>query len=60
MYVSSPIESPIEVLVGLGKFLKENNAAVNVINLITLNVGSEADNTEKIDEFVGAVNYNES
>lgn len=55
VFVSSPIDAPTEVLVRLGKMLKKNNVAVDVIN-----VGSEADNTEKIDAFVGAVNSNDN
>lgn len=50
VFVLSPITAPKEKLVRLGKLLKKNQVAVDV-----LNVGDEGDNTEKIDAFISAV-----
>lgn len=51
VFVTSPILINTEQLVQLGKNLKKNNVAVDVIN-----IGMEGENKEKIDAFIGAVN----
>eukprot|EP01137_Pigoraptor_chileana_P020907 Opistho-2@83891 len=51
IFVGSPIDSDEGELVKLGKKLKKNNVAVDVINF-----GEEADNTPKLEAFVNAVN----
>ena len=55
MFVGSPIEEDEKSLVKLGKKLKKNNVAVDVINF-----GEEAENTTKLDAFVQAVNSNDN
>lgn len=51
VFITSPILVDTEQLVRLGKNLKKNNVAVDVIN-----IGMEGENKEKIDAFIGAVN----
>jgi len=55
MFVGSPIISDANELVRLGKRLKKNNIAVDVVNF-----GEEAENTEKLESFISAVNSNEN
>jgi len=55
MFVGSPLELDNEEIVRLGKRLKKNNIAVDVINF-----GEETQNTEKLEAFIGAVNSNEN
>lgn len=55
VFVSSPIEDPLEKLVQVGKKMKKNNVAVDIVNL-----GSEGDNESKIDAFIAAVNANDN
>jgi len=54
-FVGSPVEAETEELVRLGKKLKKNNIAVDVINF-----GEEESNTEKLEAFVSAVNNNDN
>lgn len=54
-FVGSPIETEQKKLVRLGKKLKKNNVAVDVINF-----GEEAINTEKLEAFINAVNSNDN
>jgi len=54
-FVGSPIDSESEDLVRLGKRLKKNNIAVDVVNF-----GEEARNTEKLEAFIGAVSNNDN
>jgi len=53
VFVGSPVEAASNDLVKLGKRLKKNNIAVDIINF-----GEEAFNTEKLEAFIGAVNNN--
>lgn len=55
VFVTSPIEVPQDKLIRLGKNLKKNNVAVDIIN-----IGLEGDNVEKIDGFIAAVNSGEN
>lgn len=55
VFVSSPLSAEPDALVKLGKSLKKNNVAVDVIN-----IGLEGDNDSKIDMFIDAVNSNEN
>lgn len=55
LFVGSPVGETQEELVLLGKSLKKNNVAVDVINFGTENC-SDNDNTEKLDAFVQSVN----
>ncbi|KAI9016777.1 hypothetical protein DFJ74DRAFT_678281 [Hyaloraphidium curvatum] len=55
IFAGSPIEEDEKTLVKLGKKLKKNNVAVDVINF-----GEEAENTTKLDAFVQAVNSNDN
>lgn len=54
-FVSSPLTVGTEILVKLGKNLKKNNIAVDVIN-----IGLEGDNQAKIDTFIDAINSNDN
>lgn len=51
VFITSPIAVNREQLVQLGKNLKKNNVAVDVIN-----IGMEGENKEKVDAFIAAVN----
>ncbi|RHZ74147.1 hypothetical protein Glove_227g5 [Diversispora epigaea] len=51
VFVGSPIEVDEKTLVKLGKKMKKNNVAVDIINF-----GEEAENTAKLEAFVSAVN----
>jgi len=53
-FVGSPIAESSDDLVKLGKRLKKNNIAVDIINF-----GEEAQNVEKLEAFINAVNTNE-
>jgi 26S proteasome regulatory subunit N10 len=53
-FVGSPITESAEELVKLAKKLKKNNIAVDIVNF-----GEEAQNTEKLEAFINAVNTNE-
>jgi len=55
VFVGSPIAVEAEQLVRLGKRLKKNNIAVDIVNF-----GEEAENTEKLEAFIGAVNSNDN
>lgn len=55
VFVSSPIKASTETLVRLGKSLKKNSVAVDVVN-----IGVESDNTSKVDAFIEAVNSNDN
>lgn len=55
VFVSSPITASTEALVRLGKLLKKNSVAVDVIN-----IGLEGENTAKIDAFIEAVNSSDN
>eukprot|EP00290_Baffinella_frigidus_P035616 CAMPEP_0180317954 /NCGR_PEP_ID=MMETSP0988-20121125/34137_1 /TAXON_ID=697907 /ORGANISM="non described non described, Strain CCMP2293" /LENGTH=398 /DNA_ID=CAMNT_0022303293 /DNA_START=40 /DNA_END=1232 /DNA_ORIENTATION=+ len=54
-FVGSPLEDDQKDLVKLGKKLKKNNVAVDVINF-----GETAENQEKLEAFVGAINNNDN
>lgn len=55
VFVGSPIDSEQQELVNLGKKLKKNNVAVDVVNF-----GEEDVNVEKLEAFVAAVNSNDN
>ncbi|KAJ3044640.1 hypothetical protein HDV00_001566 [Rhizophlyctis rosea] len=55
VFVGSPLAEDEKALVRLGKKLKKNNVAVDVINF-----GEEADNTAKLEAFIGAVNSSDN
>jgi len=55
VFVGSPIITDSDQLVRLGKRLKKNNVAVDLVNF-----GEEAENTEKLEAFVSAVNNDNS
>jgi len=56
MFVGSPIQDDNEELVKVGKNMKKNNVAVDVINF-----GAEAqENAEKLDAFLSAVNSSDN
>lgn len=50
-FVGSPIRESADELVKLGKKLKKNNIAVDLVNF-----GEEAENVEKLESFIKAVN----
>ena len=54
-FVGSPLEDDQKDLVKLGKKLKKNDVAVDVVNF-----GETAENQEKLEAFIGAVNKNEN
>jgi len=53
-FVGSPIKETSDELVKLGKKLKKNNIAVDIVNF-----GEEAENVEKLEAFIKAVNTGE-
>ena len=55
LFIGSPIEEDDKELAKLGKRLKRNNVAVDVINF-----GEETTNTPKLEAFLAAVNNNEN
>eukprot|EP00802_Teleaulax_amphioxeia_P008497 Tamp_08506.p1 GENE.Tamp_08506~~Tamp_08506.p1 ORF type:complete len:411 (-),score=142.91 Tamp_08506:1086-2273(-) len=55
IFVGSPLMEDQKELVKLGKKLKKNDVAVDVINF-----GETAENQEKLEAFIGAVNKNEN
>ena len=55
VFVGSPIQEDVAVLQKIGKQLKKNNVAVDVISF-----GELEDNTEKLTEFVNATNSNDN
>jgi len=55
VFVGSPVKVDSDQLVRLGKRLKKNNIAVDIVNF-----GEEAENTEKLEAFISAVNSNEN
>lgn len=55
VFVGSPVATAEKDLVRLGKKLKKNNVAVDIINF-----GEEAENTAKLEAFIGAVNSGEN
>ena len=54
-FVGSPLEDDVKELVKLGKKLKKNNVAVDVINF-----GETAENQEQLEAFIGAINNNDN
>ena len=54
-FVGSPIADPEESLVKLGKKLKKNNVAVDIINF-----GEEAENEAKLKAFIESVDSGEN
>ena len=54
-FVGSPLEDDQKELVKLGKKLKKNNVAIDVINF-----GETAENQEKLEAFIAAVNSGEN
>eukprot|EP00761_Pharyngomonas_kirbyi_P011740 gb/GECH01011766.1/.p1 GENE.gb/GECH01011766.1/~~gb/GECH01011766.1/.p1 ORF type:complete len:385 (+),score=156.11 gb/GECH01011766.1/:1-1155(+) len=54
-FVGSPVETEQKKLVRLGKKLKKNNVAVDIVNF-----GEESINTEKLEAFINAVNSNDN
>jgi len=54
-FVGSPLEENEQDLVKLGKKLKKNNVAVDVVNF-----GEEIENTAKLEAFIAAVNSSEN
>jgi 26S proteasome regulatory subunit N10 len=55
VFVGSPIAEDKESLIKIGKKLKKNNVAVDVVSF-----GSEEENAEKLEAFYGAVNSNDN
>lgn len=55
VFVGSPVEQSEEDLVKLGKKLKKNNIAVDIVSF-----GEDAENEEKLSKFVEAVNSGEN
>ncbi|KAJ3144124.1 hypothetical protein HK101_002799 [Irineochytrium annulatum] len=55
VFVGSPLDEDEKSLVKLGKKLKKNNVAVDVINF-----GEETENAEKLEAFIGAVNSSDN
>ncbi|KAJ3272833.1 hypothetical protein HK104_004385 [Borealophlyctis nickersoniae] len=55
VFVGSPLEEDEKTLVKLGKKLKKNNVAVDVINF-----GEEVENGPKLEAFIAAVNSNDN
>lgn len=55
VFVASPIPASREALIKLGKMLKKNSVAVDVIN-----IGMEGENEQKINDFIEAVNSNDN
>ncbi|KAJ3312735.1 hypothetical protein HDV04_002699 [Boothiomyces sp. JEL0838] len=55
VFVASPVEQDEKTLVKLGKKLKKNNVAVDVVNF-----GQEKENTDKLAAFIEAVNSNDN
>lgn len=53
-FVGSPVKESVDDLVKLGKKLKKNNIAVDIVNF-----GEEQQNIEKLEAFVSAVNTND-
>eukprot|EP00961_Rhodomonas_salina_P074446 999831-Rhodomonas_salina.2 len=54
-FVGSPLEDEEKDLVKLGKKLKKNNVAVDVVNF-----GETAENQAKLEAFIGAVNSSDN
>jgi len=54
VFVGSPICARAEELVRLGKRLKKNNIAIDIVNF-----GEEEENTEKLEAFISAIDNNE-
>jgi 26S proteasome regulatory subunit N10 len=55
IFVGSPIKEDVNALQKVGKLLKKNNVAVNVVSM-----GELDDNNEKLTEFINAVNSNDN
>ena len=55
IFVGSPITEDVNALQKVGKLLKKNNVAVNVVSM-----GELDDNNEKLTEFINAVNSNDN
>lgn len=58
LFVGSPVRDDVKELVRLGKTLKKNNIAVDVINFGTENSNNE--NAEKWEQFIEAVNTSDN
>jgi 26S proteasome regulatory subunit N10 len=54
-FVGGPINEPIEILQKVGKQLKKNNVAVDVVSM-----GEIENNAEKLAAFVDAINSNDN
>ncbi|KAJ1566080.1 hypothetical protein HK096_002519 [Nowakowskiella sp. JEL0078] len=55
VFVGSPIEEDEKSLVKIAKKLKKNNVSVDIVNF-----GEEAENTEKLEAFIAAVNSSDN
>lgn len=55
VFVGAPISESPEALLRLGKQLKKNNVAIDVIS-----VGEQADNEPKLQELINAANTNDN
>lgn len=55
VFVGSPLFEDEKALVKLAKKLKKNNVAVDIVNF-----GEEAENTPKLEAFIGAINNNDN
>lgn len=54
LFVCSPVTASVEELVKLGKLLKKNNVALDVVNFGAENMAN--DNTEKLEQLIATVN----
>jgi len=55
MFIGSPVKADKNSLVRMGRRLKKNNVAVDIVNF-----GEDAENTEKLEGFISAVNSNDN
>lgn len=55
VFVGSPVNESQQALVKLGKKLKKNNVAIDIVNF-----GEESENTEKLEAFLNTVNSNDN
>jgi 26S proteasome regulatory subunit N10 len=54
-FIGCPLSEPVEVLTKIGKQLKKNNVAIDVIS-----VGESEENVAKLQELVNAANTNDN
>jgi 26S proteasome regulatory subunit N10 len=54
-FIGGPIQETTEALIKIGKQLKKNNVAVDIIS-----IGEIEENNEKLSEFVNSVNSNDN